>query len=322
MLDLLLGIFFAFLLVRGWARGFVKEAMDLVGMLVGLAVAFRLSSAAGSVVGGILGSSPAISRVIGGLALFAIVGGGAAVLAHYLHKVARLPGLALSNRLTGAGLAVAWGAFLATLALSVLSLFRLPEAIADQLDESAVATRLTDPTGVPQAMFSRVSGDKVLGVLLGLDDLTDGRRAIVKGEDVVSFSPAAAGELALRRESAISLFERVNDDRADGGLAPLEWSNSLALVAVSHARDMYTAGFFSHRSPTTGLVSDRLAAAGVRVSVAGENLALAADVVEAHRGLVTSESHLANMREPAYGSVGITAMEGPLGLMVVQVFSD
>ena len=118
MLDLLLGIFFAFLLVRGWTRGFVKEAMDLVGMLVGLAVAFRLSSAAGSVVGGILGSSPAISRVIGGLALFAIVGGGAAVLAHYLHKVARLPGLALSNRLTGAGLAVAWGAFLATLGCS------------------------------------------------------------------------------------------------------------------------------------------------------------------------------------------------------------
>ena len=296
--------------------------MDLVGMLVGLAVAFRLSSAAGSVVGGILGSSPAISRVIGGLALFAIVGGGAAVLAHYLHKVARLPGLALSNRLTGAGLAVAWGAFLATLALSVLSLFRLPEAIADQLDESAVATRLTDPTGVPQAMFSRVSGDKVLGVLLGLDDLTDGRRAIVKGEDVVSFSPAAAGELAPRRESAASLFERVNDERADAGLAPLEWSNSLALVAASHARDMYTAGFFSHRAPTTGLVSDRLAAAGVRVSVAGENLALAADVVEAHRGLVTSESHLANMRESAYGSVGITVIEGPLGLMVVQVFSN
>ncbi len=296
--------------------------MDLGGMLGGLAVAFRLSSAAGSVVGGILGSSPAISRVIGGLALFAIVGGGAAVLAHYLHKVARLPGLALSNRLTGAGLAVAWGAFLATLALSVLSLFRLPEAIADQLDESAVATRLTDPTGVPQAMFSRVSGDKVLGVLLGLDDLTDGRRAIVKGEDVVSFSPAAAGELAPRRESATSLFERVNDERADAGLALLEWSNSLALVAASHARDMYTAGFFSHRSPTTGLVSDRLAAAGVRVSVAGENLALAADVVEAHRGLVTSESHLANMREPAYGSVGITVLEGPLGLMVVQVFSN
>lgn len=296
--------------------------MDLVGMLVGLAVAFRLSAAAGSVVGGILGSSPAISRVIGGLALFAIVGGGAAVLAHYLHKVARLPGLALSNRLTGAGLAVAWGAFLATLALSVLSLFRLPEAIADQLDESAVATRLTDPTGVPQAMFSRVSGDKVLGVLLGLDDLTDGRRAIVKGEDVVSFSPAAADELALRRESATSLFERVNDERADAGLALLEWSNSLALVAASHARDMYTGGFFSHKSPTTGLVSDRLAAAGVRVSVAGENLALAADVVEAHRGLVTSESHLANIREPAYGSVGITAIEGPLGLMVVQVFRN
>ena len=322
MLDLLLGIFFAFLLFRGWARGFVKEAMDLAGMLIGLAVAFRLSSAAGSVIGGILGSSPAISRVIGGLALFALVGGGAAVLAHYLHKVARLPGLALGNRLTGAGLALAWGVFLATLALSVLSLFRLPEALGEQLDNSAVASRLTDPTGVPQAMFAQVSGDKVLGVLLGLDDLTDGRRSVIKGEDVVVFDPARAGALAARAKSATALLERVNDERAEAGVAPLEWSNSLALVAASHARDMYTAGFFSHRSPTTGLVSDRLQAAGVRVTVAGENLALAADVVEAHRGLVASPSHLANIQEPAFGSVGIAAVEGPLGLMVVQVFGS
>ncbi len=289
-------------------------------MLVGLAVAFRLSSAVGPVVGGIIGSSPAISRVIGGLALFAIVGGGAAVLAHYLHKVARLPGLALGNRLTGAGLALAWGVFLATLALSVLSLFRLPEAITDQLDESAVASELTDPAGVPQAMFAQVSGDRVLGVLLGLDDLTDGQRAIIKGEDIVVFDPASASGLDSRTESATRLFERVNDQRAEAGLAPLEWSNSLALVATGHARDMYTEGFFSHRSPTTGLVTDRLIAAGVRVAVAGENLALAADVVEAHRGLVASPNHLANIEEPAYVSVGITAIKGPLGLMVVQVF--
>ncbi len=321
MLDLLLGMFFAFLLLRGWARGFVKEAMDLAGLLLGLAVAFRLSSAAGAVVGGILGSSPAISRVIGGLALFVIVGGAAAVVAHYLHRVARLPGLALSNRLTGAGLAVAWGVFLATLALSVLSLFRLPEAIASQLDESAVASRLTDPDGVPQTMFAQVSGDKVLGVLLGLDDLTDGKRSIIRGEDVVDFGAAKEASLASRPNSATRLFGRLNDERAEAGLDPLEWSSRLASVAASHAHDMYTEGFFSHRSPQSGLVGDRLAAAGIEVSIAGENLALAADAVEAHNGLVASPAHLSNIREPAFGSVGITAVDGPVGLLVVQVFA-
>lgn len=294
--------------------------MDLAGMLFGLAVAFRLSSAAGSIVGGILGSSPAISRIIGGLALFAIVGGGAAVLAHYLHKVARLPGLALGNRLTGAGLALAWGVFLSTLALSVLSLFRLPEAIAEQIEESAVASELTDPAGMPQAMFAQVSGDKVLGVLLGLDDLTDGRRAIIKGEDAVAFEGVGASALTLQDGAASNLFKRVNEERSHAGLTPLDWSNPLAAVAASHAGDMYTSGFFSHRSPSTGLVGDRLAAAGVPVAVAGENLALAADEVEAHRGLVASPAHLANIEAADYRSVGIAVVEGPLGLMVVQVF--
>ena len=216
--------------------------------------------------------------------------------------------------------ALAWGVFLATLALSVLSLFRLPEAIAAQIDESTVASELTDPAGVPQAMFAQVSGDKVLGVLLSLDDLTDGRRAIIKGEDVVAFEPVPANALTFEEDAATSLFERMNDERSDAGLTPLKWSHSLAVVAISHARDMYTAGFFSHRSPTTGLVSDRLAAAGVSVAVAGENLALAADEVEAHRGLVASPAHLANIEAESYRSVGITAVEGPLGLMVVQVF--
>ena len=132
MLDFLLGIFFVFLFLRGWARGFVKEAMDLLGVIFGLAIAFRLSPAAGAVVSGTFGSSPTVSRVIGGLVLFVLVGGVAALLAHYLQRVARLPGLALGNRLTGAGLALAWGAFLATLVLSVVSLFRLPVAVAGQ----------------------------------------------------------------------------------------------------------------------------------------------------------------------------------------------
>ena len=320
MLDFLFGSFFVFLFVRGWARGFVKEAMDLLGVIIGLAVAFRLSPAAGAVVGGIVGSSPTVSRVLGGLLLFLLVGGAAALVAHYLHRVARLPGLALGNRLTGAGLALAWGAFVATLVLSVVSLFRLPPALADQLDDSSVAATLTDPAGVPQTVFASVSGDRVLGVLLSLDDLIGDRRIILDGDGRVDFEAAPAEDLVTDPEATRDLFELLNEQRAEAGRSPLTWSDEYAGVALGHAQAMYTGGFFAHRSDTTGSVADRLASAGASATVAGENIALAPDSSEVHDGLVDSSAHHATMVDGRFQSVGVAAIDGPLGLMVVQVF--
>lgn len=320
MLDLLLGSFFVFLFLRGWARGFVKEAMDLIGVILGLAVAFRLSPVAGSLVGGIVGSSPTVSRIIGGLLLFVVVGGAAALLAHYLHRVARLPGLALGNRLTGAGLAVAWGAFIATLVLSVVSLFRLPPALADQIDDSSVVATLTDPSGVPQTVFAQVSGERVIGILLSLGDIVGDRRAIVTGDEIVEFEPAPADELIATDTAARTLFDGLNEARDQLGVQTLTWSESYARVARAHARHMYTNGYFAHVSPESGNVVNRLSRAGIGAGRAGENLALAADANDAHRGLMGSPAHYANIVESGYDAVGIAAVEGPLGLMVVQVF--
>jgi uncharacterized protein YkwD len=320
VLDFLLGIFFVFLFLRGWARGFVKELMDLLGVIFGLAVAFRLSPAAGAVVSGVLGSSPTVSRIIGGLILFAIVGGAAAIAAHYLQRVASLPGLALSNRLTGAGLALAWGAFLATLVLSVVSLFRLPAAVAGQIEESSVVATLTDPAGVPQTVFAQVSGDRVLGMLLSLDELIDGRSAIVEGDERVDFEAADPASLGRDTSATLTLLDSVNEVRADAGLGALGWSDALSAVADSHATEMYRSGYFAHRSPTTGTVFDRLTSSSIEVVNAGENLALAADATEAHNGLVRSPTHLDNIINPDFTTIGIAAVDGPLGLMVVQVF--
>jgi len=321
VLDFLLGSFFVFLFLRGWARGFVKELMDLLGVIFGLAVAFRLSPAAGAVVSGVLGSSPTVSRVIGGLVLFAIVGGAAAIAAHYMQRVASLPGLALSNRLTGAGLALAWGAFLATLVLSVVSLFRLPAAVAGQIEESSVVATLTDPAGVPQTVFAQVSGDRLLGMLLSLDELIDGRSAIVEGDERVDFEAADPESLTRDTSAMLALFDSINEERANAGRASLVWSDELSSVADSHAEEMYRSGYFAHRSPTTGTVFDRLTGAGIGAVNAGENLALAADATEAHNGLVRSPSHMDNIVNPLFISIGIAAVDGPLGLMVVQVFS-
>ena len=68
-------------------------------------------------------------------------------------------------------------------------------------------------------------------------------------------------------------------------------------------------------------MADRLAAQGIPFRIAGENLALNPTVDGVHGGLAASPSHRATMLETRFTRVGISVHDGPLGLMVVQVFT-
>ena len=63
--------------------------------------------------------------------------------------------------------------------------------------------------------------------------------------------------------------------------------------------------------------------ADVRFTAAGENLALAQTLEIAHRNLMNSPGHRANIMSPAFGRVGIGIMDGGFyGLMISQEFRD
>lgn len=112
-------------------------------------------------------------------------------------------------------------------------------------------------------------------------------------------------------------------DRARAGLPPLEPDAALAAVARAHSEDMATHGFFGHASPRTGLVGDRLRAAGVRVLSYGENLAKNDNLAEAEASLWDSLGHRANIIEPASTHVGVGVARAPddSGWLVTQVFA-
>ena len=105
------------------------------------------------------------------------------------------------------------------------------------------------------------------------------------------------------------------------GSTPWHGAMPSGQVGAAHAVDMYVGGWFSHISPDTGSIADRLALAGITYRLAGENLALAATPGEVHRGLMESPGHRANILGVDFRRVGVAVIEGPLGLMVVQVFS-
>ncbi len=101
------------------------------------------------------------------------------------------------------------------------------------------------------------------------------------------------------------LLALLNRARADAHLAALAPDPELRAVALGHSEEMASARFFSHVSPTTGDIEDRVRQAGVGVLMAGENLAQAASPEAAHQGLMDSPGHRANILNPKYTHVGI-----------------
>lgn len=299
----------------------MREAMDLTALLVGTILAFRVGPLVGAVVTAMANTSSEASRVIGGAIVFLGVGIAAAFAARVLERRVRLPGLNRVNRAGGAGVAAAWGAFLATLVLTLAVVLPMPPAVADSIEGSAIAGVLTDPEGIPQEVFTSLAGDRLVASMLELRRWVGERRVIVEPGSVVEIPAANAGDLDADPAAARELFDMVNLARVAAGVEPLAWSDALAEVAAGHAWEMYGNGYFSHESPLTGDVGDRLRRAGLVFVVAGENLALAGTVEDVHDGLMDSRGHRANIEAPSFRRLGVAVVVGPLGLMTVEVFT-
>ncbi|MFO0548617.1 MAG: CAP domain-containing protein [Polyangiaceae bacterium] len=122
-----------------------------------------------------------------------------------------------------------------------------------------------------------------------------------------------------------SMLERVNRDRQAAGVPALAHDDALTSVARAHADDMRRARFFSHTSPTTGKLEDRLARARIAVLFARENLADAPDVDAAEDGLLASPGHRENLLSTDVTHIGIGVAEGGFkdagNRLFVQVFA-
>ena len=115
----------------------------------------------------------------------------------------------------------------------------------------------------------------------------------------------------------------VNAERNKLGIKSLVWDEKLAQVGRAHSKDMFERGYFSHYSPEGKDVGDRLTQAQISYNYAGENLALAPDVIRAHDGLMNSPGHRRNILDPAFNKIGIGTIDGGVyGEMLTQVFTD
>jgi len=112
-------------------------------------------------------------------------------------------------------------------------------------------------------------------------------------------------------EAEARMLALLNEARRAAGLRPLASDPELRAVALAHTQDMIAARFFGHVSPTTGMVENRLQRAGVVASIIGENVAQADGADDAHRVLMDSPGHRANMLGEKFTHVGIGAGSRP-----------
>ena len=319
MLDLLLGLGLVAALIRGYRRGFLRGMIELAGFVLAVLVGYRSGPAAGVVIESWSGADPLAARVIGSIAVFVAILAGASLVARRLVWVpAPLRPL---DRMAGVVVSGAWFAVLASFLLILAgTLPTLPGRVEGLLSGSRAAEIVMSEGTVTPAV-SRLLGDRVLESLVNINRLVGRSQVVIEGDASVDIPAAGSSELVARADAARELFVEVNLARIEEGLGTVAWSAALADVAGLHGREMYEQGYFSHRSPSAGSLEDRLDAFGIPFRAAGENLALSPTVSSVHEGLLSSESHRATMLDPRFTRVGVSVLEGPLGLMVVQVFT-
>jgi uncharacterized protein YkwD len=115
----------------------------------------------------------------------------------------------------------------------------------------------------------------------------------------------------------------VNKEREANGLLLLRMDVSLRKLARNHSADMLLRGYFSHYTPEGLSPFDRMNAANIEYTYAGENLALAPSTDLAMQGLLNSQGHRANILNPNFERIGIGAVDGGVyGIMFSQEFTN
>ena len=118
-----------------------------------------------------------------------------------------------------------------------------------------------------------------------------------------------------------ALAQLVNRIRMQAGLHPLSRDRRLDQVALAHCRDMVEEGWFGHRSRRSGLLEDRLRAAGLHPSLAAENIARSVGVLRVHHNLMESPSHKIRLLGAKYTHMGIGIVPDGDASVVTQVFA-
>jgi uncharacterized protein YkwD/uncharacterized membrane protein required for colicin V production len=315
-IDAVLLVILAIYAFLGYRRGLLAVALDWLGLALALALALWLSPGIGAWAAARYGVVAIAARVlafvgvlIGARLLWSIVE------ALLWRRIPRALRQSSANRVAGIAPGLLQGGLIAALALLTLAALPLPIVPRAEIAASPIGSALLRWGAAVQSTAQRWMGGTVR-------DLIGFRPAPLKEGEKVDL-PFRTTHAAIDPEAEAAMLRLVNAERRKQGLAPLRMDEKLRQVARAHARDLLARGYFAHDTPEGRSPFDRLRAAGIDFTAAGENIAFAPDVQTAHAGLMSSPGHRANIQRPAFRHVGIGALRAPpFGVMFSQEFRD
>ena len=134
----------------------------------------------------------------------------------------------------------------------------------------------------------------------------------------VAPAPAAAPK-GLLADAAERILQLVNQERASAGLQALAASPRIATIAAGHSTAMAARGDIWHNDTYFSAANKRtLSARGL-----GENVAMNGTIDDAHRRLMASPGHRANILRADFDAVGMAVVADGRGMLfVTQDFVD
>jgi uncharacterized protein YkwD len=135
--------------------------------------------------------------------------------------------------------------------------------------------------------------------------------------------PSYSSSTPYDAEAEQQLLSLANQARARAGLLPLQPEEGLTQAARQHAFALAARQQLSHQFPGEPSLAQRLATgSSLHLSQAGENVASAANVEQAHEDLMLSPPHRANLLNPAYNVAGFAVVRSGYTLYVTQDFGQ
>lgn len=317
IIDIVLIVLVLLSVLNGWRRGLILGVLDLLGWALVLIAGLRFYQPVARWLGAHVDLwSEVWDRPIA-FVIIAILTGGFVQLAGYalLRRLSKETHKRTLNRLLGIIPGLANGLITAALVAALLLAMPFGESLRERARESPLANHLAVYAERLEAALHPVFAEAVAETLNLLTIQPESHERVSLPYKVANPRP--------RPDLEARMLELVNKERVATGFKPLAPDPELTEVARRHSADMFARGYFAHDTPEGRDPFDRIREAKVRFVTAGENLALAPTVQVAHKGLMNSPGHRANILHKDFGRAGIGIMDGGIrGLMISQEFRN
>lgn len=319
--DFLLLLVFFFYALEGSSAGFINSFLDLLSFIISFASGLSFYGFFGNEISSVFSMPSGFAKAIG---FFAAAFLSEIVASVVLKSILINPfltffprGFAPSlNRFLGALLGFLSAVLLVAFILTMVVTLPLSSFVKHAVSQSKIAGILTANTQSLAGAINGVFGGAVNETLTFLT-------VEPKGNESVNLN-FRTSDIKVDTQAEEQMFNMVNEERISRGISVLAHGSAVLVdVARKHCEDMFERGYFSHYTPEGLSPFDRMTNAGISFTAAGENLALAPNVVLAHKGLMQSPGHRANILSTDFGRVGIGVIDGgPYGEMFCQEFTN